>query len=107
MDRDLFKQALLNLMLNAEQAMEEGNGLLILQARAEPGWVRLDVIDNGAGMNPDTLARCFKPFHTTKAAGSGLGLPTTRRIVEIHGGRIEVQSEPGKGTQFTLWLPTK
>jgi signal transduction histidine kinase len=106
LDVDLFKQALLNLLLNAEQAMAEG-GELIVQARpGEPSWVRLDVIDSGAGMGVETMANCFKPFHTTKPGGSGLGLPTTRRIVEMHGGRIEVQSEPGKGTQFTLWLPT-
>jgi signal transduction histidine kinase len=107
LDVDLFKQALLNLLLNAEQAMTAG-GELIVQARfAEPDWVRVDVIDSGAGMSEETTAKCFKPFHTTKPGGSGLGLPTTRRIVEMHGGRIEVQSEPGKGTQFTLWLPTK
>jgi signal transduction histidine kinase len=104
LDVDLFKQALLNLMLNAEQAMSEG-GELIVQARAEPGWVRLDLIDNGVGMSPETVAKCFKAFHTTKPGGNGLGLPTTRRIVEMHGGRIDVQSEPGKGTQFTIRLP--
>jgi two-component system sensor histidine kinase HydH len=105
LDADLFKQALLNLMLNAEQAIGSAGELTIL-ARAEPGWVRLDIIDTGAGMSAETLAKCFNPFHTTKAGGNGLGLPTTRRIVDMHGGRIEVQSEPGKGTQFTLWLPT-
>jgi signal transduction histidine kinase len=105
LDVDLFKQALLNLMLNAEQAMMQG-GELIVQARGDTGWVRLDVIDSGAGMSAETLSKCFKPFHTTKPGGNGLGLPTTRRIVEMHGGRIEVQSETGKGTQFTLWLPT-
>jgi len=106
LDVDLFKQALLNLMLNAEQAME-GGGEMTVQARAEPGYVRLDVIDNGSGMSPDALAKCFQPFHTSKPGGNGLGLPTTRRIVELHRGRIDVQSEPGKGTQFTLWLPTE
>ncbi|MCX7699711.1 MAG: ATP-binding protein [Gemmataceae bacterium] len=105
LDVDLFKQALLNLMLNAQQAMEEG-GQLVVQAHCpEPNLVRLDLIDNGCGMSPETLARCFRPFHTTKPGGNGLGLPTTRRIVEMHGGRIEVQSERGKGTQFTIWLP--
>jgi two-component system sensor histidine kinase HydH len=105
LDRELFKQALLNLLLNAEQAMPEG-GELTVQARTEPGWVRLDLIDTGIGMSAETLARCFEPFRTTKPNGSGLGLPTTRRIVQMHGGRIEVQSEPGKGTQFMIWLPT-
>jgi two-component system, NtrC family, sensor histidine kinase HydH len=104
LDRELFKQALLNLMLNAEQAMPEG-GELTLLARAEDHSVRLDVIDSGIGMSAESLARCFEPFHTTKPNGSGLGLPTTRRIVQMHGGRIDVQSEPGKGTQFTIWLP--
>jgi signal transduction histidine kinase len=106
LDRELFKQALLNLMLNAEQAMPEG-GELTLLARAEDHWVRIDVIDSGVGMSADALARCFEPFHTTKPNGSGLGLPTTRRIVQMHGGRIEVQSEPSKGTQFTIWLPAE
>lgn len=106
LDRELFKQALLNLMLNAEQAMPEG-GELTLLARAGDHGVRLDVIDSGVGMSADALAKCFEPFHTTKPNGSGLGLPTTRRIVQMHGGRIEVQSEPSKGTQFTIWLPAE
>ena len=104
LDRELFKQALLNLLLNAQQAMPEG-GQVTVQARHENGEVRLDVIDTGVGMTADALAKCFQPFHTTKPGGNGLGLPTTRRIVEMHGGRITVQSEPGKGTQFTIWLP--
>lgn len=107
LDVDLFKQALLNLLLNAQQAMEHG-GQLVIQARCEsPLLVRLDLIDTGCGMTPETLANCFKPFHTTKPGGNGLGLPTTRRIVEMHGGRIDVQSELGKGTQFTIWLPSQ
>ena len=57
-------------------------------------------------MTADTLAKCFRAFHTTKPGGNGLGLPTTRRIIEMHGGRIAVQSEPGKGTQFTIWVPS-
>jgi signal transduction histidine kinase len=104
-DCDLFQQALLNLMLNAEQAMPDG-GEMTIQTRTEGDMVRIDLIDTGTGMAPDILARAFKPFFTTKSSGNGLGLPTTRRIVEMHGGRIEAQSEPGKGTQFTIWLPT-
>src|SRR5262245_44366220 len=74
LDVDLFKQALLNLLLNAEQAMAAG-GELIVQARCcESDWVRVDVIDSGAGMSEETMAKCFKPFHTTKPGGSGLGL---------------------------------
>lgn len=104
LDRELFQQALLNLLLNAQQAMAEG-GQVTFQARLEDGAVRLDVIDTGSGMSAETLAKCFRPFFTSKSTGNGLGLPTTRRIVEMHGGRLAVQSEPGKGTQFTIWLP--
>jgi signal transduction histidine kinase len=103
LDVELFKQALLNLMLNAEQAMPEG-GELTVQACVEDGRVRLDLIDTGVGMTADAADQVFKPFWTTKPAGNGLGLPTTKRIVEGHGGTIEVQSEPGRGTKFTLRL---
>ena len=104
MDADLFKQALLNLMLNAEHAMTEG-GELILTTRLENGSVVLDVIDTGAGMDADVRARIFDPFYSTRPGGSGLGLPTTRKIVEAHGGAIDVQSVPGKGSRFSLRFP--
>jgi signal transduction histidine kinase len=104
LDRDMFKQALLNLMLNAEQAMP-GGGELTIQAARTPGEVTLSLIDTGQGMTPDVLAQVFKPFFSTRQAGTGLGLPTTRKIIEAHGGRIEVQSEPGRGTKFTIHLP--
>jgi signal transduction histidine kinase len=104
LDADLFEQALLNLMLNAEQAMPDG-GTLTLIGRAEGGSVCLDVIDTGQGMTADVLAKLFRPFHTTKPNGNGLGLPTVRKIVAAHGGTIDVQSEPGRGTKFTIRLP--
>ena len=109
LNKEMFEQALLNLMLNAEQAMPEG-GCLTMQASVEdcgPGgrFVCLRVIDTGNGMAPDTQAKVFEPFFSTKPGGSGLGLATTRRIVEAHGGTIAVQSEVGKGTMFTLRLP--
>lgn len=104
LDVELFKQALLNLMLNAEQAMPEG-GELTVQACVDDGHVRLDLIDTGVGMTAEAAAQVFKPFWTTKPGGNGLGLPTTKRIVEGHGGMIEVQSEPGHGTKFTVRLP--
>jgi two-component system, NtrC family, sensor histidine kinase HydH len=103
-DADLVKQALLNLVLNAEHAMPSG-GELILTTRRENGWVVLDVIDTGVGMTEEVRARIFDAFFSTRPAGSGLGLPTARKIVEAHGGTIQVQSEPGKGSQFTLRLP--
>jgi signal transduction histidine kinase len=104
LDRDLFKQALLNLILNAEQAMPKG-GELTIQAEPRDGEVWLSFIDTGIGMTPDVQAQIFKPFFSTRAAGSGLGLPTTRKIVEAHLGRIDVESEPGRGTKFTIRLP--
>src|SRR5947208_9300290 len=78
LDVDLLKQALLNLMLNAEQAMPQG-GELIVQACAEGGSVRLDLIDTGMGMTAEQAGRVFRPFFTTKPGGSGLGLPTVKR----------------------------
>lgn len=104
LDRDLFKQALLNLMLNAEQAMPDG-GEITLQTRGEGDLVCLDIIDTGTGIEPDEIAKIFRPFHTTKPGGTGLGLATTRKIVQAHGGEIDVQSEPGLGTKFTIRLP--
>ncbi len=104
LDRELFKQALLNLMLNAEQAMPEG-GEIVLQTRLDGELVCLDVIDTGTGIEADELKKIFRPFHTTKPGGTGLGLATTRKIVQAHSGEIEVQSEPGHGTKFTIRLP--
>ena len=103
-DRDLFKQAVLNLMLNAEQAMPDG-GELVLQTRSEGDTVCLDVIDTGKGIESDDLPKLFRPFHTTKPGGTGLGLATTRKIVRALGGDIDVQSAPGRGTKFTIRLP--
>jgi len=104
LDVDQFKQVLLNLMLNAEQAMPAG-GEVTIQATRDDGQVRLDLIDTGPGMPADVAAKIFKPFFSTKPGGTGLGLPISRKIVEAHGGRLEVQSEPGRGTKFSVWLP--
>ena len=104
LDRDLFELCLLNLMLNAEQAMPDG-GTLTLMASREGESVCLDVIDTGCGIPPEQISKLFHPFHTTKANGHGLGLATTRKIVLAHRGTIDVQSEPGRGTKFTIRLP--
>jgi two-component system, NtrC family, sensor histidine kinase HydH len=105
LDRDMFKQALLNLLLNAQQAMPEG-GELTIQAAHDPSGVSLSLIDTGKGMPPDVVVKAFRPFFSTRQGGTGLGLPTTRNIVEAHGGSIELQSEVGRGTKFTIHLPS-
>jgi signal transduction histidine kinase len=107
MDQELFQQALLNLMLNAEQAMPNG-GEITFQASVEQGekpMVCLSIIDTGKGMSAEEQAKIFQLFFSTKAGGTGLGLPTTRKIIESHHGTIDVQSEVGKGTKFTIRLP--
>ena len=104
LDRDLFKQALLNLLINAEQAMPDG-GKIVLQMRSADDSIILEVIDNGKGIPPEQLGMLFKPFFTTKREGTGLGLPTARKIIAAHGGSIEVQSEVGRGTKFSIKLP--
>jgi signal transduction histidine kinase len=104
LDCELFKQALLNLLLNAQNAMPAG-GQIVLQTQPVHENVQLDVIDNGVGMTGETVAQIFRPFFSTRKDGSGLGLPTTRKIIEAHKGTITVQSEVGKGTRFTLTLP--
>jgi signal transduction histidine kinase len=112
-DREQIRAALLNLVLNAQQAMPNG-GQLEIRTRAlasggrqpsGPPALALDLIDTGVGMDQKTLDRIFETFYSTKPGGSGLGLPTTRKIIETHGGKITVQSEPGRGTQFTIELP--
>lgn len=104
LDRRLIRQVLLNLALNAVQAMPQG-GLLEFQTCLRDGEVCLDLIDNGCGMDERTTSKMFQVFFSTKKNGSGLGLPTVRKIIEAHGGRITCQSAVGKGTQFTLSLP--
>ncbi len=101
---DLFKQALYNLIRNALIAMPDG-GELILMTRREGDHALLDVIDTGMGIPPEDQSRVFDAFYSTRPGGSGLGLPTVRRIVEAHGGTIGLESEPGKGSKFTIRLP--
>jgi signal transduction histidine kinase len=104
LDREAFHGALLNLVLNAEQAMPNG-GQLVVRTYATPDGVALDLIDTGAGMDEVTCEKVFDTFFSTKRGGSGLGLPTTRKVVEAHGGRMSLQSEVGRGTQVTIKLP--
>jgi signal transduction histidine kinase len=101
---EMFKQALLNLMLNALQFTPAG-GELILATRREGDRAVIEVTDTGAGIAEEVQPRVFDAFFSTRPGGSGLGLPTTRRIVEAHGGTITLHSAPGKGSRFTIRLP--
>jgi signal transduction histidine kinase len=101
---ETLQAALVNLVKNSLEAMEEG-GQLIARTRLTRHGVALDLIDTGIGMDERTALNMFEPFYSTKSGGSGLGLPTARRIIEAHGGRIGVHSEVGRGTQFTLEFP--
>jgi len=103
-DVNYLKQLLLNLILNGIQAMPNG-GMLTLEAKASRENLILTVADVGEGISPENLPRIFEPYFTTKASGSGLGLAIARRIVEAHGGTIEVKSEPGQGSLFLISLP--
>jgi signal transduction histidine kinase len=103
-DRDLMKQAVLNLLNNAVQAMH-GGGTLRVRTWSTGDRVRIEVSDTGTGIPPDVLPRIFDPYFTTRDAGTGLGLPTVRRIVAEHGGEIGVESRLGHGTTFTVTLP--
>lgn len=105
-DPEQMKQAMLNLLLNAIQAMPEG-GLLTLKGRnSEEGqWIHLSIQDSGMGISGEDIDKLFDPFFSTKEGGIGLGLSITHRIIDQHHGKIEVESSPGMGTLFTVWLP--
>nr|NIO55080.1 HAMP domain-containing protein [Candidatus Latescibacterota bacterium]NIS77380.1 HAMP domain-containing protein [Deltaproteobacteria bacterium] len=116
-DADQMKQVFLNLFLNAFQEKAEGCEITVkTYAEALPGFMEIrhrkhfimvSVIDNGPGIPSDKLGRIFQPFYTTKETGTGLGLPITRKIIDLHEGRITVESEVGKGTAFHIFLPKK
>jgi signal transduction histidine kinase len=103
-DETAFKQAVINLLVNARQAMP-GGGELLVRLRREGHWVELTVTDTGVGMTEEQLARCFEEYWSDKKGGTGLGLSSTRRTVEEHGGTIHVVSEPGRGSSFSIFLP--
>jgi two-component system, NtrC family, sensor histidine kinase HydH len=103
-DGEQLRQAFLNLVLNALQAMPGGGDLKISTTPAE-GKVEIRFEDSGQGIPPENLERIFNPFFTTRQEGTGLGLAITHRIIQGHGGRIDVSSKLGGGTTFTVSLP--
>lgn len=104
LDKSLMRQVLANLARNALQAMPHGGTLEFLTMTRDNG-IALEVIDTGEGMDEKTVSQMFQAFFSTRSGGSGLGLPTVRRIIESHGGSIACDSEPGRGTRFTILLP--
>jgi signal transduction histidine kinase len=108
-----LEQVLLNLLINARQAMLGKGGSLTIKATADNGKVKIQVIDTGPGIPAKLMDKIFQPFFTTKTAdsrkgetkGTGLGLAICREIIQHHNGRIDVHSEVGKGTTFTIILP--
>jgi putative PEP-CTERM system histidine kinase len=105
LDREQFAKVVTNLVLNAKEA-QSGKGRIELATRQENGWAVLSVRDQGCGMTSSFIERSlFRPFQTTKKNGLGIGMFQSKMIVEVHGGRIAVESEPGKGTTFQVYLP--
>ena len=104
-DESQLRQALLNLVRNAKEAMPGGGRILLEVGKAADGYVRLVLADSGSGISPENLTNIFEPFFSTKVKGTGLGLALVQQIVGEHGGRIEVDCPPGGGTRFTLFLP--
>lgn len=103
-DPKLLRQATLNLLINAKDAMPEG-GDLIVRTSHRGDSVCIEITDTGVGMTEEAKSKIFKPFFSTKRNGTGLGLPTVKRILDRIGGRVSVESEPGKGSSFRLFLP--
>ncbi len=105
-DADMLKQVLLNLFINAQQAMPNG-GELMLRTQKNRNNAVVIVSDTGKGIEPENMDKVFSAYYSTKPGGSGLGLSTSKKIIEAHNGSIRVDSLAGKGTSFTIQLPLK
>jgi two-component system sensor histidine kinase HydH len=103
-DPDRITQVLINLYINAVQAMPEG-GLLSVNAQDQANGVVVTIGDTGIGMTEETKNKMFDPYFTTKNTGTGLGLALVQKVIEAHGGTIEVATRENSGTQFTIFLP--
>jgi two-component system, sporulation sensor kinase E len=103
-DRDQIKQAFYNIIKNAFQAMKTG-GILHIRSWRDDNFVSVAFTDTGGGLSPENMSKLYRPYFTTKPAGTGLGLLIVRRIVREHGGEIEIESNEGKGVRVTMHLP--
>ncbi len=104
LDSNVIKQALLNIIINAQQAMPNG-GELIVRTYQSGKNIFIDITDTGVGIHKDKIDKIFQVYYSTKKTGSGLGLPTAKRIVEENKGSISIRSEDGKGSSFLIKLP--
>ncbi|MBN2490754.1 MAG: two-component sensor histidine kinase [Planctomycetes bacterium] len=105
LDRSCFKMALMNLLVNAQQAMADRGGEIIVRTDRHADQLVIHVIDTGPGIPEEIRARIFDVYFSTKRRGTGMGLAQARRVVEDHGGTLEVDSEVGKGSDFRITLP--
>ncbi len=107
MDPELLRQGFLNLFKNAVQALGEKGGEVICRIGEDeqPGWLRVDIVDDGPGVSSELQDKLFNPFFTTRAKGTGLGLAIVRKNIELHGGQISLVSQKGEGATFTVQLP--
>jgi signal transduction histidine kinase len=105
--RQDLQQAFINILLNAIQAMPQGGDIKIRAGQGPDGFLRIDLADSGTGIKPEVMAHIFDPFYTTKESGqgTGLGLSIVYNIVRNHGGHIEVKSDVGRGSTFSIFLP--
>ena len=103
-DADMLKQVILNLFINAQQAMSGGGELMIRTDKRQKD-VAIEISDTGSGIEADKLEHIFDAYYSSRPQGSGLGLPTAKKIIEAHNGSMTVNSEPGKGTSFVMRLP--
>jgi signal transduction histidine kinase len=109
-DAAQIEDAVLNLVINAIEAVDDFGCVTVSVSKAETADEEMEeavieVSDNGRGISEENISHIFNPFFTTSSGGTGLGLPAVRRIARLHGGRIEVSSEPGRGSIFSLHIP--
>ncbi|MBN2091169.1 PAS domain-containing protein [candidate division KSB1 bacterium] len=105
LDQNQIKQALLNILRNSLEAIDGPGTIEVRTTMKHSGEVSIEIIDSGKGINPETLSKIFNLYYTTKPKGTGLGLSLVHQIISQHNGRIEVESEPGNGTRFVIYLP--
>ena len=103
-DANLFKQAILNILINAQEAMPEG-GNLTVKTLVNKRTVQIDIADTGVGIPSDKINKIFQVYFSTKKTGTGLGLPTTKKIIERHNGTLTVYSKEREGAKFSIYLP--